>query len=47
MRILVQESLKSELQLRRYDGNNFGHQFVISRKWLGVYLELFLDSRAL
>jgi hypothetical protein len=43
----VQESPKSELRLQRYGEKNFGYLFVISEKWLGLYLELFLDSRAL
>jgi hypothetical protein len=43
----VQESLKSELRLQRYGEKNFGDLFVISRKWLGVYLEIFLKTRGL
>jgi hypothetical protein len=43
--ILAQESLKSELQLRRYGEKNFRDLFVISGKWLGVFLEIFLNSR--
>jgi hypothetical protein len=45
LRILVQESLKSELWLRRYGEKNFRDLFVISGKWLGVFLEIFLNSR--
>jgi hypothetical protein len=45
LRILVQESPKSELRLRRYDEKNFRDLFVISGKWLGVFLEIFLNSR--
>jgi hypothetical protein len=44
---MAQESLKSELRLQRYGEKNFGDLFVVSGKWLGLYLELFLDSRAL
>jgi hypothetical protein len=47
LRILAQESLKSELRLQRYGERNFGDLFVISKKWLALYLELFLDSRDL
>jgi hypothetical protein len=36
----VQESPKSELRLQRYDEKNFRDLFVISGKWLGLYLEL-------
>jgi hypothetical protein len=45
LRILVQESLKSELRLRRYGEKNFRDLFVISGKWLGVFLEIFFNSR--
>jgi hypothetical protein len=42
LRILTQESLKSELQLRRYGEKKLrGFFFVISGKWLGVFLEIF------
>jgi hypothetical protein len=41
----VQESLKSELWLQRYDKRNFGDLFVISGKWLGLYLELISKIR--
>jgi hypothetical protein len=47
LRILAQESPKSELQLQRYGEKNFGDLLVISRKWLGVYLEIFLKPRGL
>jgi hypothetical protein len=39
--ILVQESLKSELWLQRYGEKKLRDLFVISRKWLGVFLEIF------
>jgi hypothetical protein len=45
LRILKQGSPKLELQLRRYSKNNFRELFVISGKWLGVFLEIFLNSR--
>jgi hypothetical protein len=45
LRILAQESPKSELRLRGYGEKNFRDLFVISRKWLGVFLEIFLNSR--
>jgi hypothetical protein len=45
LRILAQESPKSELRLRRYGENNFRYLFVISGKWLGVFSEIFLNSR--
>jgi hypothetical protein len=45
LRFLKQGSPKLELQLRRYSKNNFRDLFVISRKWLGVFLEIFLNSR--
>jgi hypothetical protein len=38
LRILAEESLKSELRLRRYGKKKFRDLFVISRKWLGVFL---------
>jgi hypothetical protein len=47
LRILVQESPKSELRLKRYGEKSFMDLFVISRKWLGRYLEIFSDSRGL
>jgi hypothetical protein len=45
LRNLAQESPKSELRWRRYDQKSFGDLSVISEKWLGLYLEIFLDSR--
>jgi hypothetical protein len=45
LRILVEESPKSELWLQRYGEKGSRDLFVISRKWLGLYLEIFLDSR--
>jgi hypothetical protein len=45
LRILAQESLKSMLRLRRYGEKNFRDLFIISEKWLGVFLEIFLNSR--
>jgi hypothetical protein len=45
VRILAQESPKSELRLQGYGEKNFRDLFVISRKWLGLYLEIFLDFR--
>jgi hypothetical protein len=45
LRILAQESLKSELWLQRYGDKSFRDLFGISGKWLGPYLEIFLDSR--
>jgi hypothetical protein len=47
LRILAQESLKSELRLQKYGEKNFRDLFVISRKWLGVYLEIFSKTRGL
>jgi hypothetical protein len=47
LRILVQESLKSVLRLRRYGEKNFRDLFVIFGKLLGVFLEIFLNSRVL
>jgi hypothetical protein len=43
----MQESPKSELRLQRYGEKNFGDIFVISRKWLGVYLEIFSKTKSL
>jgi hypothetical protein len=45
LRILAQESLKSKLRLRRYGEKNFRDLFIIFEKWLGVFLEIFLNSR--
>jgi hypothetical protein len=47
LRNLAQESSKSELQLQRYGENYFRNLFVISRKWLVLYLETLSDSRVL
>jgi hypothetical protein len=44
-RILAKESLNLELRLQRYGEKNFRDPFVISRKWLGVFLEIFLKIR--
>jgi hypothetical protein len=41
-RILVKESLNLQLRLQRYGENKFTDLFVISRKWLGVFLEIIL-----
>jgi hypothetical protein len=46
-RILAQESPKSKLRLQRYNEKNFGDLFIISGKWLGVYLEIFSKTRGL
>jgi hypothetical protein len=42
---LVKESLNLELRLQRYDEKRFRDRFVIFRKWLGAFLELFLRIR--
>jgi hypothetical protein len=44
-RVLAKESLDLELQLQRYGEKKFRDLFVISRKWLGAFLELFLKIR--
>jgi hypothetical protein len=44
-RVLVKESLNLELQLQRYGEKKFRDLFIISRKWLGVFLEIFLEIR--
>jgi hypothetical protein len=41
-RVLAKESLNLELQLQRYGEKKFRDLFVISGKWLGVFLEIFL-----
>jgi hypothetical protein len=46
-RILANESLNLELRLQRYGEKNFMYLFVISRKWLGVFMEIFLKIRGL
>jgi hypothetical protein len=35
------------VRLQRYGEKNFEDLFVISRKWLGVYLEIFSKTRDL
>jgi hypothetical protein len=45
MRILGQKSPKSELWLKRYGEKSFRDLFVISRKWLGLYFEIYSESR--
>jgi hypothetical protein len=45
LRILAQESQDLELRLQRYVEKNFRDLFVISGKWIGVFLEIFLNSR--
>jgi hypothetical protein len=45
LRNLARESLKSKLRLQRYGEKNFRDLFIISEKWLGLNLEIFLDSR--
>jgi hypothetical protein len=47
VRILLQESLKSELRLQGFGEKNFKDQLVIFGKWIGLYLEIFLDFRVL
>jgi hypothetical protein len=44
-RVLAKESLNLELQLQRYGEKKFKDLFVISGKWLGAFLELFLKIR--
>jgi hypothetical protein len=44
-RVLAKESLNLELQLQRYGEKKFRDLFVISGKWLGAFLELFLKIR--
>jgi hypothetical protein len=44
-RVLAKESLNLELRLQRYGEKKFKDLFVISRKWLGVFLEIFLKIR--
>jgi hypothetical protein len=41
-RVLAKESLNLELHMQRYSEKNFRDLFVISGKWLGVFLEIFL-----
>jgi hypothetical protein len=47
MRILAQESPKSELRLQRYGKKNFSDLFVISVKWLGLIWNYFSNSRGI
>jgi hypothetical protein len=47
LRILAQESLKSELRLQRYGRKNFRDPFVISEKWLGLIWNYFSNFRGL
>jgi hypothetical protein len=44
-RILAKESLNLELRLQIYGEKKFRDLFVISGKWLGAFLELFLKIR--
>jgi hypothetical protein len=44
-RVLAKESLNLELRLQRYGDKKFRDLFVIFRKWLEVFLELFLKIR--
>jgi hypothetical protein len=46
-RILSQKSPKSELWLQRYGEKSYRDLFGISRKWLAVYLEIFLKTKGL
>jgi hypothetical protein len=43
-RIMAKESLNLELLLQRYGEKNFRDLFVISRKWLRVFLEIFFEN---
>jgi hypothetical protein len=43
--ILAKESLNLELRLQRYGEKKFRDLFVISGKWPGVFLEIFLKIR--
>jgi hypothetical protein len=44
-RVMAKESLNLELRLQRYGEKKFRDLFIISGKWLGVFLELFLKIR--
>jgi hypothetical protein len=44
-RVLMKESLNLELRLQRYGEKKFRDLFAFSRKWLGVFLEIFLKIR--
>jgi hypothetical protein len=41
-RVLMKESLNLELRLQRYGEKKFRDLFLISGKWLGVFLGIFL-----
>jgi hypothetical protein len=47
LRILAQESPKSDLRLRRYVETKLSGPFYNFWKWLGLYLELFSKTRSL
>jgi hypothetical protein len=47
LRILAQESPKSELWLRRYREKKLRGPLCNFWKWLGLYLELFSETRGL
>jgi hypothetical protein len=40
--VLAKESLNLELRLQRYGEKKFRDLFVISEKWLGAFVKLFL-----
>jgi hypothetical protein len=46
LRILPRELSKSELRLQRYGEKNFRDLFIISKNWLGLYLEIRSDFGA-
>jgi hypothetical protein len=45
LRILAQESPDSELRVKRYDSLKFQGPICDFGKWLGLYLEILLNSR--
>jgi hypothetical protein len=45
LRIFAQESLKSESRMQRNGEKSYRDLFRISRKWLGVFLEIFQKPR--
>jgi hypothetical protein len=47
LRILAQESPKSELQLQRYGEKKLQGPFCNFWKWLGVYMEIFSKPKVL
>jgi hypothetical protein len=47
LRILAQESPKSELRLQRYGEKSFSDLFIISKKWIGFIWNYFSNSRGL